>query len=220
MRMSSLSRPSWHRQFRPFGAIVVAGLLGACTGAIGDSSGRAGSTGTGATTGTGTMATGTGMTATGTTGTTTTTGVGGTTGGPAICPDQGIHAGRSPLRRLTRFEYNNTVGDVFGDATQPANALPPEEISNGFGNDADAQSVSSLLAEQYGSVAEGIATRATASAAALAKLAPCASSVTAATEEACARTIIENAIPRLYRRPIATGEADDLLALERTTRMT
>jgi len=158
--------------------------------------------------------------ATGTTGTSTTTGVGGSTGGAALCPDQGIHPGRSPLRRLTRFEYNNTARDVFGDTTQPANALPPEEISNGFGNDADAQSVSSLLAEQYGSVAEGIATRATASAAALAKLAPCASSVTAATEETCARTIIENVVPRLYRRPIATGEADELLTLERSTRTT
>ena len=36
-----------------------------------------------------------------------------------------------------------------GDDTEPANAFPSEEIGNGFGNDADAQAVSSLLAEEY-----------------------------------------------------------------------
>lgn len=54
----------------------------------------------------------------------------------------------SVVRRLTRFEYNNTVRDLLGDTTQPAKALPSEEIGNGFGNDSEAQAVSSLLAEQ------------------------------------------------------------------------
>jgi hypothetical protein len=74
------------------------------------------------------------------------------------------------------------------------------------------------LAEEYGTVAEGIAGRATASAAQLAKLAPCASSVTTATEEACARTIIESFTPKAFRRPLAAGEADSLFALEKSTR--
>jgi len=129
-------------------------------------------------------------------------------------------SGRSPIRRLTRFEYNNTARDLFGDTTQPGNLLPPEELSNGFGNDANSISVSSLLAEQYANVAEGIAARATGTPEALARLAPCASSVTAASESACARTIIDSLAPRAFRRPLAPGESDELFTLEESLRAT
>ena len=50
-----------------------------------------------------------------------------------------IQPGRAPLRRLTRFEYNNTVADLLESAvSEPANALPPELLGNGFGNDVGA----------------------------------------------------------------------------------
>ena len=127
-------------------------------------------------------------------------------------------AAPAPLRRLTRFEYNNTVRDLLGDASSPASALPAEESGNGFGNDAASQSVSSLLAEQYAAVAEGIAARATQSPASLGRLAPCATSAAGAGEEACARTIIEGFVPRAFRRALAAGEADELLTLYRSTR--
>jgi hypothetical protein len=137
---------------------------------------------------------------------------------PAKCQALKGRPGPAPLRRLTRYEYNNTVRDLFGDTTSPANTLPAEELGNGFGNDATAQAVSSLLAEEYGNVAEGIATRATQTPAALAKLAPCASSVTATTEETCARTIVEGLAPRAFRRPLAAGESDALVAVFRSAR--
>lgn len=139
--------------------------------------------------------------------------------GPMLCEAGEVHAGRAPIRRLTRFEYNNTVRDLFSDTTQPANALPPEELGNGFGNDADTISVPGLLAEQYGVVAEGIAARATAPAA-LSRLAPCASAVTAATEDACLRTIIDNVAAQAFRRPLAAGESDDLFSLAQALRAT
>ncbi|WP_437979482.1 DUF1592 domain-containing protein [Sorangium sp. So ce117] len=142
---------------------------------------------------------------------TSTTGTGPTD--PAACEDGTVYPGRAPLRRLTRFEYNKTVRDLLGDTTEPAISLPSEDVGNGFGNDADTLSVSSLLAEQLGTVAEGVAKRATATPEALAKLDPCARSVTAEGEEACARTIIERLAPLAYRRPLAAGEADELLAL-------
>jgi len=123
-----------------------------------------------------------------------------------------IRPGRSPLRRITRFEYNNIVRDLLGDTTQPAKAFPSEEIGNGFGNDADAQSVSSLLAEQYSQVAEAVAARAT-TAPALAALDPCASGLVPDREASCARTIVEKLATRAYRRPLAAGEADALFAL-------
>ncbi|WP_437662592.1 DUF1592 domain-containing protein [Sorangium sp. So ce1182] len=136
-----------------------------------------------------------------------------TTVDPSACEDGAVHPGRAPLRRLTRFEYNNTVRDIFGDTTEPAFSLPSEDVGNGFGNDADALSVSSLLAEQLSTVAEGVARRATASPQVLAKLDPCASNVRPEGEEACARTIVERIAPLAYRRPLAAGEADELLAL-------
>jgi hypothetical protein len=141
------------------------------------------------------------------------------------CGDEGaIFPGRAPIRRLTRFEYNNTVRDLFGDDTEPANAFPSEELGNGFGNDADAQAVSSFLAESYSTVAEQVALRATASPAALAKLEPCAGDVTtttdAATELACARATIERLATGAFRRPLAEGELDELVALQQEIRAT
>src|SRR5204863_397335 len=35
--------------------------------------------------------------------------------------------GASPIRRMTRFEYNNTVRDLLGDTTAPATKFPAEE---------------------------------------------------------------------------------------------
>jgi Protein of unknown function (DUF1592)/Protein of unknown function (DUF1588)/Protein of unknown function (DUF1587)/Protein of unknown function (DUF1595)/Protein of unknown function (DUF1585) len=129
------------------------------------------------------------------------------------CADQAaITPGRAPLRRLTRFEYNNSVRDLLGDTTSPAKAFPSEEIGNGFGNDADAQSVPSLLAEQHSAVAESVAQRAT-EPAALAKLDPCTAGLQPAGEAACARKIVEKLTTRAYRRTLVAGEADALLGL-------
>ena len=144
-------------------------------------------------------------------------------GPPRACAgEDDVFDGRAPLRRLTKFEYNNTVRDLLGDDTLPGNAFPSEEIGNGFGNDAEAQAVSSLLAEQYGAVAEEIAGRATATPSDLAQLAPCAGDVTASTdrgtEDACAFDLIEGLTRRAYRRPLVDGEADELFELQQTIR--
>lgn len=131
-------------------------------------------------------------------------------------------SGRATLRRMTRFEYNNTIRDLLGDTSLPANALPSEELANGFGNDADAQSVSSLLAEQYNTIADDIAQRATANADALGALAPCAADITASTDaatvDACAEQLIADVVQRAYRRPLVAGEAEELTALAREIR--
>ncbi len=147
----------------------------------------------------------------------------GDTPAPRACATEGdVYAVRAPLRRLTRLEYNNTVRDLLGDDTFPGNAFPAEEIGNGFGNDADAQSVSSLLAEQYSTVAEDIATRATETPAKLGLLAECAGDVSESTasevETACAFALIEDLAARAYRRPLRPGEADELLDLQQAIR--
>jgi len=61
------------------------------------------------------------------------------------------------VRRLTHSQYNNTVRDLLGDRTAPASQFPPEDFVNGFKNQYQAQALSPLLVEAYGSVAERLA---------------------------------------------------------------
>lgn len=68
--------------------------------------------------------------------------------------------GRAPsvaLRRLTHSQYNNTVRDLLGDQSAPANQFPPEDFVNGFKNQYQAQSLSPLLVEAYSAAAERLA---------------------------------------------------------------
>lgn len=149
------------------------------------------------------------------------------TGGTTVnaCTPGNVSPGKAPIRRLTHFEYNNTIKDLLNDASSPGNALPSETLSDGtavFGNNADFQSVSTLLVEQYGTVAEGIAQRATASAMALGALAPCGSTITATTapamEETCARNIVTALVPRAYRRALTTVETQEFVDLYKSIR--
>ena len=100
--------PSHHvlPRLRLLGPIALAWMCG-CSGAIGEDAGKVGGNNT-------------------TGGNTTGGNVGPTTVKPvsAECA-AAVHPGTSLIRRLTRFEYNNTVLDLFGDTTQPATALPP-----------------------------------------------------------------------------------------------
>ena len=75
---------------------------------------------------------------------------------PESC-DGPLSPGPAPIRRLTRVEYNNTVYQLLGDASQPANAFPPDEEAAGFDNQAAALVVSPLLAEHYMTTAEALA---------------------------------------------------------------
>ena len=61
------------------------------------------------------------------------------------------------LRRLTHSQYNNTVHDLLGDQSAPANQFPPEDYVNGFKDQYDGQSLSPLLAEAYSNAAEKLA---------------------------------------------------------------
>lgn len=126
--------------------------------------------------------------------------------------------GRAPLRRLTTNEFNNTVADLLGDTTRPGSDFPSEIQGKGFGNDADLQSVSDLLAEKYYTVAEAVAARATETPAALGKLHTCASNVAKDQEETCVRSIVERVVPRAYRRPAIASELSELVELYRSTR--
>ena len=110
----------------------------------------------------------------------------------------------TPLRRMTRFEYNNTVRDLLGDTTNPADSLPPEEEVAGFNNQAAALTVSDLLAEQYMKLSEAVSVRA------LADL----DKVTGGCGDAtCVRDFIADFGARAFRRPLTEEDIDRLEAL-------
>ncbi|MEO0475836.1 MAG: DUF1592 domain-containing protein [Planctomycetota bacterium] len=59
-------------------------------------------------------------------------------------------AGQTVLRRLTRYEYNNTMADLLGIEWDYAENLPPDSKSkDGFENNGLAQGISSIQLEYY-----------------------------------------------------------------------
>jgi uncharacterized protein DUF1592/uncharacterized protein DUF1588/uncharacterized protein DUF1595/uncharacterized protein DUF1587/uncharacterized protein DUF1585 len=132
------------------------------------------------------------------------------------CTSETLQPTSAPIRRLTRYEFNNSVAELLGDTTSPAVHLPPEVLGNGFSNDALQQTVSADLVSGYSDIAASIASRAV-QASSLAKLAPCAANATtSAAQDSCAQTFINGWVSKAYRRPLAPGEADALLALEKS----
>jgi Protein of unknown function (DUF1592)/Protein of unknown function (DUF1588)/Protein of unknown function (DUF1587)/Protein of unknown function (DUF1585)/Protein of unknown function (DUF1595) len=116
--------------------------------------------------------------------------------------------GSSPFRRMTRKEYNNTVRDLLGDATNPATAFPPDEVALGFDNGTSARGVTFALAEQYMLAAEQIAVRAVTH---IGTLLPCDPSTTG--EASCADLFIRTFASRAYRRPL---ELEEIASLQHT----
>ena len=176
MRLSSFTRTA---------ALAALGL-GACTGSI---AGRDGhqppgtDPGSGAVTGSGNRS-GNGNT-------------GGSSGGNAGAEIPG----RTPLRRLTHLEYNNTIRDLVGLREDFAAGFAGDEDAGGFASNT-ASPVSEDQADQYHAAADAIATKAVA--AGLTKLVPCAPPAGAA--DACADTFVRGFGRRAFRRPLTPEE--------------
>lgn len=126
-------------------------------------------------------------------------------GAPADCSEPS--PGSAPLRRLSNFEYRNSVLDLFSqvpEIKQVVDAVtrefPAEPQSLGFHNSAQLLVVRSLLAQKYLDAAEAIA----AHAARYPETLPCAPED--GEEMACARTFIEGFGRQVYRRPLTEEE--------------
>ncbi len=57
--------------------------------------------------------------------------------------------GRVTIRRLNRVEYNNTVRDLLGVASRPADEFPEDDTGYGFDNIGDVLSLPPILMERY-----------------------------------------------------------------------
>jgi len=128
----------------------------------------------------------------------------------SACVAGQIQPGPSPVRRMTRFEYNNTVRDLLGDTTNQANQFGAEEEALGFNNNAANLVVSDQLANKYMLAAEAISEHVT-DPAVIASVVPCDPVATGA--EACAKQFIDSFGPRAYRRPLTQEEKDALFAV-------
>jgi hypothetical protein len=103
------------------------------------------------------------------------------------------------LRRLTHSQYNNTVRDLLGDASSPANQFPAEDYVNGFRNQYDAQNLSPILIEAYSTAAEKLA-RAAFRNGDSRHLVPCKPS------KACQLEFVRRFGFRAFRRPLEPDE--------------
>jgi hypothetical protein len=129
-----------------------------------------------------------------------------------------LEPGPAPIRRLTRVEYNNTIYQLFGDNSQPANAFPPDEEAGGFDNQADVLVVSPLLAENYLSAAENLA--ATHTPALMQQVPNCqGDSIDEASCNSDADAFVRSFGKLVFRRPLTQAEVQtyvDLFALGTT----
>jgi hypothetical protein len=176
-------------------AVALTLVSAGCTGQVED--GRRGNldpTGTGGSGGSGTG--GSGGSGTG--------GAGGTGG---VLPPGTDAPGHATFRRLSRFEYDNTVRDLLGDTSGPAKNFPPDSDSgkSGFkiGGTVSAVDASRLLEASEAMAATAVTK--------LATLLPCQPVPTAApAQDACAKTFITTFGKRAFRRPLTADEATGL----------
>ena len=116
-------------------------------------------------------------------------------------------AGPMPLLRLNRREYNNTVRDLLGVQTSPADAFPLDLDAQGFTFHRYGI-VSTLDASRLQEAAETLAQGAN-----VATLAPCAATATGTAVDTCVKTFITTFGAKAYRRPVLQAEVDRLMAL-------
>jgi Protein of unknown function (DUF1592)/Protein of unknown function (DUF1588)/Protein of unknown function (DUF1595)/Protein of unknown function (DUF1587)/Protein of unknown function (DUF1585) len=135
------------------------------------------------------------------------TGVGGGSTIPPVLTEESckgaIVPGRTPLRRLTGTEYNNTVAALLEDTTAPANKFPPPEESSGFLNNGDAYQTTELHVQSWFSAAETLA----AAYRKAGKLTlPCAGDA-----QNCATQFIKDFGKKVFRRPLLDDEVASYL---------
>ena len=136
-------------------------------------------------------------------------------GGPdataADCAKSGgvLNAGVTPLRRLTRDQFNNTVRDLIGATGQPADNLADDEKIGPFHSNAIAP-ITQLEVQQHGEVARALATAAVAN---IGKISPCDLTTDTGAATTCATQFLTQLGRRAYRRPLSAAEIQQYITL-------
>ncbi len=114
----------------------------------------------------------------------------------------------SPLRRLTRFEYQNTLHEVFGPELAVLDLFPPDEIGLGFDNQGGTLSTTDLHVGGYLEAAGRAAAFVAEHPERLAELSGCAEPTAA-----CVEALVDALGRRLERAPLSEASRERLLAL-------
>jgi hypothetical protein len=116
----------------------------------------------------------------------------------------------SPMRRISRVEYDNMVHDLLGDTTRPAEAFPPESpLASGVNLQANTYTgVSALIVQDYVQAAETLAQAAVSNATSLTNLVGCSTQ-----DATCARQFIETWANRAFRGQLDATEEASLVSL-------
>jgi hypothetical protein len=127
--------------------------------------------------------------------------------GNSIYTEEEMTTGVSPLRRLTRLEYENTLRDLFGDAhvdalTVELAGLPSDVKLNQFST--MALGVTTQHVDGYFFAADALSDRLSQDSAALGALEPCLA--TPPYDGACLGTFFDGFGRRLLRRPVTAEE--------------
>src|SRR5690349_3616989 len=107
------------------------------------------------------------------------------------------------VRRLTHSQYNNTVRDLLGDYSRPAQRFPPEDYVDGFKNQLQYQSMPPLLVEAYSAASEKLAMNAF-RAGDIGGLIPCKPQ--SAADGKCREKFVRSFGLRVFRRPLREAE--------------
>lgn len=127
-------------------------------------------------------------------------GTGNAGGGSLTC--ENVAPGIAPLRLLTHLQYDNTVADLLGDTSRPAQAFPAENEVQGYSNNVSANQAVPRLIEAFQTAAEALAERTVATR--LDLIAPC----TAGSDQtACGRAFVRDFGTKAFRRPLEEAEA-------------
>jgi hypothetical protein len=128
----------------------------------------------------------------------------------ALCSGAATAVGPSPLRRISRVEYDNMVRDLLGDATQPANGFVSESpLANGVNFDTNTYTLvtSTLIPQQYLQAAETLAE------AAVTKNLSTVVSCSSQANDACATQFIGDFANRAFRGQLDATESSSLFQL-------
>ena len=119
----------------------------------------------------------------------------------AVCATRAPNPGKNPMRRLTSFQYANTVRDLLGASIDPGDTFPTTTVAQGFRTYADSNIVSVNGAEGIQDAAMAVAAQATGD---LAALLGC--DANGAGGDACVDGFLTSLLPRAYRRPVSEDE--------------
>jgi hypothetical protein len=128
----------------------------------------------------------------------------------------GPSAGPAPVRRLNRSQYSATLRDLLNLHIDAGGPLPPEGAGGeGFDNAAETLFISPIHAEKYLEAAKQALTAAAKDPRARAKFL-IAKPDNETTPEQAARKVLEEFIPRTFRRPLQPSDLEVYLGLFRS----